>query len=332
MTNYCAFENRPNARIGVKLLALSLEKHCRNFTLYLGVLEQDPELADWLRRRAPHAVQVQLTPFAQGSSIKHVKPVFILELFARGLTEVTWLDTDLLVLKDPAELLASLDSETILVAQDMDHLFEFNPRLLEHYRLSPLRKLESRVNTCILRVTTRHKVLLEKFLDFLLDPLFLEEQEKPSLERAQDFAYEQKILELLLCASGPGWTPAFPVRFIPEGSGIIQELGVTTYGLRDRFLNGLGWNRPWFVHAPGEIKPWLPDPHSRSYRGASVYSSFAERYRNQVEEEMSWTNSAGLSSRIGRLLNFGKSHWMGWAHCLAGKTWRLLRTGTLERN
>jgi hypothetical protein len=277
-------------------------------------------------------VVIELAPFIQGVSVKHVKPVFVLELFARGINDVTWLDTDLLVLRDPAELLDPLDDETLLVAEDMNPPVAPSPRLLENYRLTPSRKLESRVNTCILRVTARHKVLLEKFLACLLDPLFLEQQEKPAAERLSDFAFEQKILELLLTASDADWSPTFSVRFVPDGSGIIQELGVTTYGLRDRFRNGIGWSRPWFVHVPGEIKPWLSGARTRAYRAASVYSSFAERYKTEVEEEMWWPNSAGFSSRIGRLLSFGSSHWMGWAHCLAGKIWRLLRTGTIQRN
>jgi hypothetical protein len=87
---FCAFENRKSAFISVKLLALSLEKHCRDFTLYLGFTEQEPEFFEWLARHAPHAVLIHVPPFVKGSSHKHVKALLILNLFERGITDVTW--------------------------------------------------------------------------------------------------------------------------------------------------------------------------------------------------------------------------------------------------
>jgi hypothetical protein len=317
--------------MGAKLLALSLEKHCRDFTLFLGVLEENADFSDWLRRHAPHVVLVRLHAFIRGASLKHVKPVLILELFSRGITDVTWLDTDLIVLRNLEPLLEPLDNQTLLVAQDMDYDFQFHEKLLQHYRLTPSRKLEYCVNTCVLRATTQHAALMEKYQAFLLDPFFLEQQGKSESEKLPEFAFEQKILELLVSSEGEEWRPEYTVKFIPEGSGIIQELGVTTYGLRDRLLNGLGFNKPWFAHIPGAVKPWDSNTRSRYYRGASVYSSFAENYKDQMEEDMSWANSSGASSRIARFLYFGKPHWMGWAHCLAGKLWRFLRTGTIRR-
>lgn len=332
MRYYCTFENRKSAFIGLKLLALSLEEHCRDFTFFVGITGKAPQLSDWLSRHAPHAVLVHLDDFKKGSSLKHVKAVLILALFDRGITDVTWLDTDLLVLRDLEPLLAPLAPDTILVAQeDMGRDFEFNRTLLNHYRLKPLRRLEFHVNSCVIRATIQHRPLMERFLACLLDPVFVEQQSKSEAEKIPDFAFEQNIIEMLLSSSDDTWHPAFPVEFIPKGPGIIQELGVTTYKLRNRLRNGLGLRHPWMVHVPGVTKPWNTDARSRRARAACVYSAFAEAYRDRVEEDMSWANSAGLSSRIGRLLSFGQPHWVGWAHCLVGQLWRFLRTGTLER-
>jgi hypothetical protein len=331
MRYYCAFENRKGAFVAVKLLALSLERHCRDFKLFLGVTELDPDFCRWAREHAPHVSLIEMAPFVQGSSLKHIKPLLILHLFERGITDVTWLDTDLLILRDLEPLLAGLDDDTILVAQEeRAREFEFNAKLLDHYGLKPLRPLSCHVNSCVIRVTARHRPLMEKFLACLLDPVFVEQQSKPPGEKIADFAFEQDILQMLLSSRGAGWTPEFPVQFILKGPGIIQELGVTTYKLRNRLRNGLGLRRPWMVHVPG-TKPWCPDAGSRRRRAASVYSAFASAYRDQVQEDMSWINSAGLSSRIARWLSFGQPHWVGWGHCLAGMTLRLLRTGTLQR-
>ena len=331
MRCFCAFENRKSAFIAAKLLALSLERHCRDFTLYLGVTEENAAFSAWLARHAPHVVTVRLPPFPPQSSLKHVKPLFMLHLFERGITDVTWLDTDMLVLRNLEPLLAPLRDDTLLVAQEeMGRKFEHNRTLLAHYRLEPRRPLEFHVNSCVIRATVRHKPLLEKYLACLLDPVFVAQQTKPPAEKIHDFAFEQNILEILLASGGRAWNPDFPVQFIPKGPGIIQELGVTTYKLRNRLRNGLRIRHPWLVHVPGG-KPWSPDPRARQYRAASVYSAFAETYRHQVDEDMSWANSAGWSSRIARCLSFGQPHWVGWAHCLAGLVRRWLRTGSLER-
>ncbi len=329
MRAYCAFEDRPKGLTGVKLLALSMERHCRDFTLYVGATKEQPEFSEWLKRHAPHAVPVILPPL-EGPKIKQIKPAFFLHLFERGVTDLTWLDTDLLVLRDVEPLLAPLDDETILVTQDMDYAFKFNQRLLDHYHLKPARRLDHTVNTCVLRGTIQHRPIFEKCLEFLQDPFFLEQQAKPYYERIEGFGYEQKIFELLLCSRGDFALPEYPLRFVPEGSGIVQELGVTTYGLRDRLWNGLGWQRPWFIHLPG-IKSWDPDPTKKSYRGSCVFSAFAETYREELEEPVTWANSSGLTSKIARFLSFGQPHWVGWGHCLVGKIVRLLKTGTMKR-
>jgi hypothetical protein len=324
MKCYCTFENRRESQIGLKLLILSLKKHCRDFTLCVGILEEQPDFSEWLRRHAPHAVPVPLPPFRDSSDIWQVKPLLILQLFAQGWTNVTWLDADLIVLRDLEPLLAPLDDETLLMAQELDYAFEFNRPVMEAYRMRPQRELEGCVNTCVMRMTPRHEPLVRKLLECMKDPFFREQTETPPARRMIKWHYDQTIMEMLLTTADDGWTSAIPVRLIPAGSGVIQELGVTRYDLRDRLLNGLGWNRPWIVHCLG-LKPWDPSPRTRSYRAASVFSAFAETYRDEVEEPMPWANAGGWSSRIGRWLSLGQPHWMGIGHCVAGKVRQLLK-------
>ncbi len=79
MKCFCTFENRPDSWIGLKLLALSLERHCRDFTLCVGMVEGQEELAKWLRRRAPHVVQVPMPAFRDAWSVWSVKPRLMLQ-------------------------------------------------------------------------------------------------------------------------------------------------------------------------------------------------------------------------------------------------------------
>jgi len=317
MKCYCTFENRPESQIGLKLLALSLEKQGGDFTLCVGLMQPQPAFSDWLRRHAPHAVEVPIPPLRDPAGIWQVKPRLMLQLFAQGYTDVTWLDADQIVLRDLAPLLAPLDEETLLMAQELDYPFEHNQPVLEAYRLQPARALEGCVNTCVMRMTPRHEPLLRRMLECMETPFFRAQTELPPARRTIKWHYDQTIMEMLLSAAGDGWTPTFPVRLIPDGSGVIQELGVSRYRLVNRLRNGLGLDRPWLVHCLG-IKPWDPGRPARHYRAASAFSAFAARYRDQVEEPMTWINPGGWSNRIGRLLSFGQPHWMGIAHCLAG--------------
>lgn len=323
MKCFCTFENRRESWIGLKLLALSLERHCKAFVLCVGVLEDQPELSDWLRRHAPHAVQVPVPPFRDAWSIWSVKPRLMLQLFEQGYTDVTWLDADLIVLRDLAPLIDPLDDETILMAQELDYAFEFNRPVMNAYAMEPRRELPGCVNTCVLRATTHHAALLEKLIACMDSPFFREQTNTPGPQRMIKWHYDQTIMEMLLTTGNADWATTAPVKLIPAGSGVIQELGVTRYYLHDRLLNGLRLNRPWIVHCLG-MKPWDRNPAARSVRAVSVFSAFAEKYRDEVEEPMPWANKSGANSRIGRLLSLGQPHWMGIAHCALGRVRQLI--------
>jgi hypothetical protein len=289
-----------------------------------------PAFSAWLGRHAPHAVVIKMPPFP-GPRIKQVKPAMLLHLLDRGLTDVTWLDTDLIVLRDLEPLFTSLDDETLLFTQDLDFEFSLPQPLLQHYGQKMRRPLEHSINTCLERVTSRHAPLLEACRACLSDPVFLEEQAKPKEERKEGFGYEQRIVEMLLSTNGRYNLPEYPVRFMPNESAVIHEVDVRAYGLWHRLKNGLGWHKPFLVHM-AYAKPWDHHlPWIRRFRAASVYSAFAETYRAEMEEEMPWANSSGLSSRIARLLSLGQPHWVGWAHGLASKARLLIRAGTIKR-
>ena len=323
MKCFCTFENRPDSWIGLKLLALSLERHCRDFTLCVGMVEGQEELAKWLRRRAPHVVQVPMPAFRDAWSVWSVKPRLMLQLFEQGYTDVTWLDADLIILRDLAPLLAPLDDNTVLMARELDYPFEFNRPVLEAYGLEPHRELAGGVNTCLMRMTPRHRPLLQELIRRMDAPFFREQTNLPPAQRMIKWHYDQTIMEMLLTCGDDSFTSSAAVELIPAGTGVIQELGATRYYLKDRLLNGLGLNRPWMVHCLG-LKPWDPQPRAQSVRTDSVFSTFAEQYRAEVDEPMLWTNLGGWINRVSRVLSLGQPHWMGIWHCAAGRAWQLI--------
>jgi hypothetical protein len=268
-------------------------------------------------------VAVPVPPFRDAWSIWSVKPRLMLQLFAQGYTDVTWLDADLIVLRDLAPLLEPLDDDTVLMSRELDYPFEYNTPVMEAYGLEPRHPLEGAVNTCLMRMTPRHAPLLHELIKRMDAPFFREQTNLPPARRMIKWHYDQTIMEMLLTCGDATWTPAARVELIPAGSGVIQELGVTRYYLLDRIRNGLSLNRPWLVHCLG-MKPWDRDSRARSVRAASVFSAFAEQYRNEVDEPMPWANASGLSSRIARLLSFRQPHWMGIGHCALGRIRQLI--------
>ena len=224
MRAFCAFEDR-SALVGLKLLILSLERHCRDLVLYLGYTEENRELARWLQRHGPHVVPVRMAPFAQ-VCLKHVKPLLFLELFRRGVEDVVWIDTDIIVLRD---LVSRLSAGLMKKRWSLRRTSTRSCRKKisrAHYRMSPVRDLSGSVNSCVARFTRHHVPLLEKWLEFMNDPVFLEQWNLPPHLRVWGFGLDQTVLQVLLCCRGQGWTPPEEVTLLKDGPDIIQEWGV----------------------------------------------------------------------------------------------------------
>jgi hypothetical protein len=302
-----------------------MERHCDNFKLCVGVLDDQTDMIEWLGRHAPNAVIVPIPPFSSPSAIWQVKPVLILHLFSQGIRDVTWLDADLIVLRDLEPLFATLDEKTVMLAREFDYPFEFHETVMEAFQMRPGHPLQGCINTCMIRVTVEHEPLIRKLLECIDTPFFVEQTSTPPPQRKIKWHYDQTVMEMLLCSVNENWNYTAPIRLVPAGAGFIQELGVTRYGIGDRLRNGFGLNRPWLIHCLG-VKPWDPREEARKYRTLSVYSAFASSYRQEVEEPMPWARSKGWQSLIGRWLSFGQPHWMGLFHCMAGKLWQLLKS------
>ena len=328
MISLCAFENRPDCLVGAKLLILSVEKQCRDFTLYWGYDGENPEFDAWLKRHGPNVVKVKI-PYITPLRLKQVKPLLFLELFDRGINDATWLDTDMIILRDLEPMLKNLDEETVLVAEDY-HPFRPQVNLRSYYHMSQKIQLTRAVNSCVLRLTDRHRPLVKKWLECMNDPFYLEQWAKPPEQRLSGFGLDQTVLQVLLCCGNESWTPPPSLKYLRRGPDIVQEWGVRTYRLWDRFRNGLGLSRPWMIHSIGSEKPWTKPALIYSHRWASVYAAFAKQYADQVEEDMSWADPTYLGGRIARWLSFGVPHWVGWAHCLAAKMFYFYRR-TYER-
>ena len=322
MLSICAFDDRASL-IGAKLLILSLEKHCRDFTLYLGFTDENPAFNDWLSRHGPHVIMVEM-PRVADVCLKHIKPLLFLELFRRGVDDVTWLDTDVLVLRDIEPEIRRLGSDCVAVTEDINS-FVPQTNLRAHYHMSPVRDLPGCVNSCMVRFTSAHVPLLEKWLDFMRDPVFLEQWNKPLGERLWGFGLDQTVLQVLLCCRGENWTPPSSVAFWKSGPDVIQEWGVRTYKPWDRIKATLGWNRPFALHLIGYEKPWTAFSRIHRHRWASVFCTMAQPYAAETEEDLSWAFPTSLGAKMAQWFSLGQPHLVGFWHGLAARVWRFFR-------
>src|SRR4051794_40776203 len=110
----CTYEDRPAALVGLKLLLLSLRRHCPDLSAVVCAPPMDQAARSWCARFK----NVQLDDDACGrSSGWNVKPSILLSLLEKGHDEVVWLDSDIVLTADFRPLLYGSDPQTLVVSQ-----------------------------------------------------------------------------------------------------------------------------------------------------------------------------------------------------------------------
>jgi len=314
--HFCTFEDRADALIGIKLLALSLERHCRSFRFWILLRHEPPGFQEWLAHHAPSASLLVFNPVGNTWNIK----AEILMRFLADHAEITWIDSDIIVLRDLEELWAQTGNR-MLVAQQFDFSPIDDPVQDLTFGQRRLRSVPFAVNSCVLRFTRSHLPLLEAWNTLLLHPDFLTEQQRKFADRRLGLQSDQELLEYALCTVDE--PELDPPAYVRTGIDIIQDHGATTYDFGHRLRNVLGWNRPFFVHALG-TKPWGIGFHRKD----SAYVEFAQDYSSHLDDRLK--RQRGIWRALG-LRNGFMAHIIGIPRCLGGKIVRLLKTGSLQR-
>lgn len=306
-------EDRPECLVGIKLLLLSLARHCPELPVILNAPDDRGELADWTKLHP--RVTLRAFPEFMGMSW-NIKPGMLLKLLDEGYEELLWIDSDIIVARDFRPIFEPLGPNTLVGAQEP---YWGKVQGTDHRTVAwglPVGKpLPTTFNSGVLRVTERHRVLLESWSELLLHPAYTEAQSKPGYLRPIHLLSDQEVLTALL---GSAYFADLPVLLLKRGAQIAQLYGPAGYRVRERLAN-LGRGVPPFVHAMGR-KPWteIHDPWSaartvfrRLDAELSLYSLVAREYAGELGGDTSWMWTRTLPGRLMGLLSFGSPHLHG---------------------
>lgn len=319
-------EDRADCLTGVKLLLLSLARHCPGLAITCST-SGDGIPAEWAARFP--SVSFRSFPDLCGMSW-NIKPKLLLKLLDEGHEELLWIDSDIIVTRDFRPIFQSLDPGTVVGAQEVywGQAQGTDCRTLA-WGLPVGRILPTTFNSGVVRVTPRHRLLLQAWSELLSHPTYVESQRRPWQQRPVHMIGDQEVLTALV---GSSYFADVPVLLLKRGSQIAQLFGPAGYTIGERLAN-LGRDLPPFVHAMGR-KPWIAaHPQGGGARAfyervaaeLSLYTWVARQYANELGGDTSWMWAKTPPGRLMALLSFGSPHLRGLPLAVLDSAVRTLR-------
>ena len=304
----CIYEDRPQQIPGVKLLVLSLQRHCADWRVRLTVPNPDPSFRSWLRKF--DRVELVERKLEFGGSF-NVKPTILLDALASGASECVWMDTDVLVNQDPSSLF-EVSPETIITTQDPWEYADGSTHRARTWKLDPGRSLPGPLNSAVVRVTPHHRPLLEAWREIMRSGWYLDMQKLPVNARDRHVLSDQDALSALLASRE---FSEIPVKRLKHPEEILQHHGAGAYSLKERWQT-LTTGFPPLFHAMGTVKPWrmdsdpslLRNPRSyyeRYYLELSPYVHAARQYGEDLHEASDWLKIRTALGRVSYLASVG---------------------------
>jgi hypothetical protein len=299
------YEDRPYQIAGLKILLLSLERHCPSWPIRLRFPDIPTSFRAWLQRFSRVSLYEDRLP---SSGSYNVKPSVLLDGLATGANTCLWLDTDILVNRD-LDFVAALPPDTMVVTQDPWEYVDGSTHRCATWGLTAGRSLPGPLNSSVVRVTEHHEVFLEAWRQLLLVEAYVAEQAKPVARRNQHLLSDQDALSALLASEE---FATIPVVRLAHSKDILQHHGAGAYGPKHRWCN-LTRGMPPLIHAMGTVKPWqMPvrpslfrsprDYYERNYLELSPYVHYARQYRSRLDENTSWLDIRTFSGLVGSLV------------------------------
>ena len=307
---FCTAEDRRGAEIGLKLLVASVAEHCPDVPLVLHRPDPLPEFAAWLKRFP----QVRLVPhLLPGAHQWNCKPHALQPELPDDESEAVWLDSDLMLTRDPRPLFRPWTPDTLGITQEPTSQSHQGSRERTLAWKLPLgREIPCTLNSCVLRVTRRHLTLLTRWRELLERPEYIAIQGRPVAERGVAFASDQDVLNAVL---GSQEFAGVPIGMLKSGVDVIHSGGALGYSVGQR-LAGLFRPPPTVLHAIS-VKPWVvlrgaPLPGQSAWfrrlmHEVSPYLAYARRYRSVVDEPCEWMDQHTPLGTVLRIAGLG--HW-----------------------
>jgi hypothetical protein len=319
----CLYEDRPYQIAGLKILLLSLDRHCPSWPIRLRFPGIPDSFRGWLQRFSQVSLYDERLP-SWGSY--NVKPSVLLDGLATGANTCLWLDTDILV-NSNLEFVAALPPDTIVVTEDPWEYLDGSTHRCATWGLTGGRSLPGPLNSSVVRVTEHHVVFLEAWRQVLLAEAYVAEQAKPALRRSQHLLSDQDALSALLASQKFATIPVVRLR---HSEDILQHHGAGAYRLKHRWSN-LKRGMPPLIHAMGSVKPWsmpdrpsffrsLRDYYERTYLELSPYVHYARQYRSDLDEDTRWLDTQTLTGQVGSIMAFNRPQLKGALQAIIHRT------------
>jgi hypothetical protein len=300
----CLYEDRPQQLPGVKLLLLSLARHCPDWRISLHVPGADQQFLAWVEQFDNLTAH---TGRLESSGSFNVKPSVLLQALNNGDDECLWIDTDVLINGNLKELLNE-PPEVVIVSQDPWEYASGSTNRARTWKLDAGRILPGPLNSAVVRVTSHHLPLVESWQAILRQDWYQQMQKLPVIGRDQNALGDQDGLSALLASKD---FADIPVKRLKHPTEILQHHGAGAFSLQERWqtmMNGL----PPLLHAMGTMKPWqMPSNPSlakdfrtyyeRYYLELSPYMYAARQYQAKLGEDREWLQ---ISTGLGRFSHF----------------------------
>jgi hypothetical protein len=229
-------------------------------------------------------------------------------------TQVVWLDSDLMVTRDLLRLMDGAAPDVLVFSQEpVNQPHEGSAVRTEGWGLPVGRRIPWSLNSCVLRVTSCHRGLLERWRELLADGRYVRAQGEPIEDRPPHLSSDQDVLAALL---GSAEFARVPLRVLRHGRDVLHTGGALGFTLGER-IGGLVRPVPTVLHAIAG-KPWVLLGGAKPAWGSFVwfrqlmqelspYVAHARRYRDDVGEAMAWLDHRTATGRVLRVLGLG--HW-----------------------
>lgn len=308
---FCLAEDRPDCETGLRLAILGLVRHCPDTPVYAFGPPADSSFAGWVRQ-FPQVTHIPGAP--PGADTWNCKPHALKPILGKGYRDVVWLDSDILVTRDVRRLFRDLDDRTLLIAQEPASLpAQGTERRTKGWNLEVGRNLPFTLNSAVVRVTSYHLSLLDRWEELLGDSSYVSAQALPLGQRPLHMMSDQDVINALL---GAREFADVPLHVLRSGVDIIHAGGGLGYSVLER-CRGVFKRKPAFFHATAG-KPWLwlggepqwsqPDFFSwnrRLLQELSPYLTESRQYRAQLGIDSHWmSRHTGIGSLL-RTLGFG---------------------------
>lgn len=311
----CLAEDRKTCEPCLKLLLLSLNRHCPNWKIRLFYPPAQEGFFAWIHKFP----QVHLeTEKLKGGCGWNIKPHAMMHLLDAGFEEVIWIDTDILVRENILDMISGLKSDTFVAT---DHTLseerkDSNALRAQLWGLPVGRVLPSALNSGVLRVTRDHYELMADWWELLQSGVYQEFQKRKWAQRPVHMLGDQDVLTALLTSKKYANIPLYVLR---KGKRILQFDGIWGYTVSERMGNLFG-DGPAFIHSAAG-KPWSEQWPERVrgarervkwiYLDVSPYTLWALPYQAEIDCDTEWMRPHFILSSILRFLGLGRPELIG---------------------